>query len=358
MVQAKHICFVLLLSQFLWCNYCTSTPLVPALYVFGDSLFDGGNNNWLPTLAKANYLPYGQDFPKGPTGRFNNGKLLVDFIAEYLGLPFSPPYIKPFRTNSLTGYNYASGACGILSETGKDIGICLDLDSQIKLFERTVRKHLSSKLENPTQVSQHLAKSIFMVSMGSNDFLGNYFGKSSETRKLYNPQEFTQLLVDSLSQKLQILYELGARKVVVLEVGPIGCLESMIKRFKPNGRCDENVNQIVINFNTELDMMLKKLSSTLEHSHFILGRANSLGYDAIINPGNHGLRDSKNPCCTTWENGTLTCIPLLEACPNPNKHFFWDSSHPTEAVNSLIASQCINGSSVCLPLNIQQLVQV
>ncbi|XP_056692407.1 GDSL esterase/lipase 7-like [Spinacia oleracea] len=358
------ISIILILSQFFWGDCGSSRPLVPALYVFGDSLFDGGNNNWLPTLAKANYPPYGQNFPKGQsTGRFTNGKLVVDFIAEYLGLPYPPPYVMPswLRPNTLMGYNYASGACGILPETGKDVGWCLSLDEQMRLFERSIRKHLSPKLSS---VSQHLAKSIFIFSTGNNDYLGNYFGKSSNTRQRYDPQQFTQLLIDALSLNLQKLYKLGARKVVVFELGPLGCLKSILRHSKPNGRCDENVNQIVLNFNSQLSLMLKNLTSTLENSHFILGHAYWLGYDAIINPGSHGLSDSRNPCCKTLGNGTPTCIPvipevpLLQPCSNANQHFFWDDVHPSEAINSVIASTCITGSSVCLPLNIQQLVQV
>ena len=41
-------------------------PLVPAMFVFGDSLTDNGNNNDLNSLAKANYPPYGIDFAGGP----------------------------------------------------------------------------------------------------------------------------------------------------------------------------------------------------------------------------------------------------------------------------------------------------
>ncbi|CAJ1947236.1 unnamed protein product [Sphenostylis stenocarpa] len=93
-------------------------PRAPALYVFGDSLVDGGNNNFLPTFARANFLPYGIDFPHGSTGRFTNGKTFADFIAEYLGLPYPPPYLSPRSLNSLIGINYASGSCGILPETG------------------------------------------------------------------------------------------------------------------------------------------------------------------------------------------------------------------------------------------------
>lgn len=54
---------------------------VPALFVFGDSLVDVGNNNFISTLARSNYYPYGIDFRGGPTGRFSNGFNIVDFIG-------------------------------------------------------------------------------------------------------------------------------------------------------------------------------------------------------------------------------------------------------------------------------------
>jgi hypothetical protein len=57
---------------------------VPCYFIFGDSLVDNGNNNQLTSIAKANYFPYGIDFPQGPTGRFSNGKTAVDVIGEIL----------------------------------------------------------------------------------------------------------------------------------------------------------------------------------------------------------------------------------------------------------------------------------
>lgn len=55
---------------------------VPCYFIFGDSLVDNGNNNNIASLAKANYMPYGIDFPGGPTGRFSNGKTTVDVIGK------------------------------------------------------------------------------------------------------------------------------------------------------------------------------------------------------------------------------------------------------------------------------------
>lgn len=56
--------------------------LVPALYVFGDSSVDAGNNNNLNTPAKANIFPYGIDFNNCSTGRFSNGKTFADIIGK------------------------------------------------------------------------------------------------------------------------------------------------------------------------------------------------------------------------------------------------------------------------------------
>lgn len=53
-------------------------PQVPCYFILGDSLSDNGNNNGLSTKAKANFKPYGIDFPVGPTGRFSNGRTIVD----------------------------------------------------------------------------------------------------------------------------------------------------------------------------------------------------------------------------------------------------------------------------------------
>lgn len=57
-------------------------PQVPAFFIFGDSLVDNGNNNGILTLARANYRPYGIDFPQGTTGRFTNGRTYVDALGK------------------------------------------------------------------------------------------------------------------------------------------------------------------------------------------------------------------------------------------------------------------------------------
>ena len=56
---------------------------VPAVFAFGDSIVDPGNNNMLLTPAKCNFPPYGRDFiGHRATGRFSNGKIPTDFIGK------------------------------------------------------------------------------------------------------------------------------------------------------------------------------------------------------------------------------------------------------------------------------------
>jgi hypothetical protein len=80
---------------------------VPAVYVFGDSMLDVGNNNHLPgeeEVARADKPStrrftnnYGVDLPGSgkPTGRFSNGYNVADFVGTY-------PCVHSFIYDSLS----------------------------------------------------------------------------------------------------------------------------------------------------------------------------------------------------------------------------------------------------------------
>lgn len=62
--------------------------MVPAMFVFGDSVVDVGNNNYLQlSFARAILPHYGIDFPtKKPTGRYTNGMNPADFLGKLMKL--------------------------------------------------------------------------------------------------------------------------------------------------------------------------------------------------------------------------------------------------------------------------------
>ena len=88
-------------------NYTTPSGVKrpTAIFIFGDSQVDVGMNNHLPkSIAKANFLPNGIDYPgHTPTGRFNNGRVLFDFIGNLFGLyiSFSSQSIGPNISSSV-----------------------------------------------------------------------------------------------------------------------------------------------------------------------------------------------------------------------------------------------------------------
>ncbi|KAL3519910.1 hypothetical protein ACH5RR_018059, partial [Cinchona calisaya] len=89
---------------------------ISSAYIFGDSTVDPGNNNYIGTIFKSNFPPYGQDFLNHiPTGRFTNGRLITDFLAEFLGIKETvPAYLDPTLSMEelMTGVSFASAGSG------------------------------------------------------------------------------------------------------------------------------------------------------------------------------------------------------------------------------------------------------
>ncbi|KAL1533883.1 GDSL esterase/lipase-like protein [Salvia divinorum] len=331
--------------------------LVAAMFVFGDSLIDNGNNNDLPSLAKANYLPYGIDFRAGPTGRFSNGYTMVDTIAELLGLPLIPPYSEASGNQMRFGVNYASAASGILDITGRNFVTRIPFNQQIKNFENTLDQ-LTGRL-GALEMAQELSRCIFFVGMGSNDYLNNYLMPNYNTKNQYNGQQYADLLVQQYSQQLTRLYNLGARKFVIAGLGLMGCIPSILAQ-STNGVCSEEVNQLVAPFNTNTKVMINNLIRNLPGVQFSYIDIHNMFQDLLANARSYGFSVVNRGCCGIGRNrGQITCLPMQTPCPNRNRYIFWDAFHPTEAVNILFGRKAFNGGTdVVYPVNIGQLARL
>ncbi|RHN51517.1 putative triacylglycerol lipase [Medicago truncatula] len=113
-------------------------PLVPAFFIFGDSIVDVGNNNNLATLIKANFFPYGIDFvTHNPTGRMSNGKFAVDYASEFAGFTsYQPAYVNlnTKGNNILNGANFASSGSGYHYLTAKKYNV-IPLMNQLEHYK-------------------------------------------------------------------------------------------------------------------------------------------------------------------------------------------------------------------------------
>ncbi|KAG5550437.1 hypothetical protein RHGRI_015409 [Rhododendron griersonianum] len=98
-----------------------------SLYSFGDSFVDPGNNDYIPTFARSNSPPYGNDFPERiATGRFSNGLLFPDFLAYYIGVEtYQLPYLGPYidLQDSVTAISFASATSGFDPNTANKTGL-------------------------------------------------------------------------------------------------------------------------------------------------------------------------------------------------------------------------------------------
>ncbi|KAF3788777.1 hypothetical protein EJ110_NYTH15761 [Nymphaea thermarum] len=100
---------------------------VQALFIFGDSVVDCGNNDYLPgSTATADFLPYGIDLP-AVTSRFTNARTVADILGELLGIEHFVACSRDPNTRGqriLNGVNYASAGTGILEWTGRGVSNC------------------------------------------------------------------------------------------------------------------------------------------------------------------------------------------------------------------------------------------
>ncbi|KAL4019199.1 hypothetical protein IC575_022844 [Cucumis melo] len=340
-------------------------------FVFGDSLVDAGNNDYIFTLSKANSPPYGIDFkPSGgqPTGRFTNGRTISDIIGEYLGAKsFPPPFLAPISTQSDTiihkGINYASGASGILDETGLLFLGRISLREQVKNFEESRNEMVKLKGENETM--EVLKNSIFSLTVGSNDII-NYIQPSIpffQTNKP-SPSDYLDHMISNLTVHLKRLHALGARKFVVVGVGPLGCIPFVRAiHFVTNEKCLEEVNRLIETYNFKLSGVVDQLNLEFGlNTMFVYANSYAVFTKIIVNYRQYGFVNAKQPCCVGYfppficykdrQNQSSTSF----LCDDRSKYVFWDAYHPTEAANIIIAKELLDGDeTITSPINIRQL---
>ncbi|XP_059638885.1 GDSL esterase/lipase At5g08460-like [Cornus florida] len=330
----------------------------PAIYVFGDSAVDAGNNNFLDIEIKSNFAPYGIDYPGGvATGRFTNGLTFADFISQWFGLMLIPPIMDGHSTQGANtkGFNYASAAAGLLPKTCEVTKNPMSMGKQVELFTKTVNEYLPSlpMYKDKAALSSDLSKSFFLVHMGSNDYMLNYFDPNFSTAKEHNPEQFADLLVTELGKSLEELSNLGARKFIVFGIGLLGCTPVVIDKMKVETKCAESVNEAVKIFNTKLEAKLVQLCSTLKGSTFTMGNPYNLGREVMDNPG---FKETRKPCCGSGD-GKGPCSRNQVPCQDRTAYKFWDFTHPTQATHELLAKKCFDGTGVCTPLNLIELMQ-
>ncbi|KAI3743734.1 hypothetical protein L1987_56799 [Smallanthus sonchifolius] len=345
LVSITGLIVLLQFGNFVDCN----KPQVPCYFIFGDSFVDSGNNNQLKSNWKANFPPYGIDFPKGHTGRFTNGRTFADIIGQFLGFDeFIPPYATATDDQISKGVNYASGGAGIQEITGSHNGDRASLDLQLIHHNSTI-----SRIQNKTTF---LKQCIYLINIGAHDFISNYYHLSNDryykASEIYKLDVYSDLLMQQYSRQLRTLYNLGGRKIVLFGLTQLGCSPYVVERYKPTGQaCQLMVDDSIYVFNNRLKPLVDELNKEKSDARFIFINTTSILHRhevAPVPPPSSPLAttipartdDTKllaRSCCPI--DGDWACILNSVPCPSRSSSTYFDSVHHTEPTNIAIATR-------------------
>ncbi|XP_050226784.1 GDSL esterase/lipase At5g37690 [Mercurialis annua] len=309
-------------------------------YVFGDSLTEVGNNNFLQySLARSDYPWYGVDFSGGQaTGRFTNGRTIGDIISEKLGISSPPPYLSLSKNDDalLNGVNYASGGAGILNDTGLYFIQRLSFDDQIDYFNNT-KEVIKAKIGDEA-ANKLTNEALYFIGIGSNDYVNNFLQPFLTDGQQYTHDEFLELLISTLHQQLTRLHQLGTRKMIFHGLGPLGCIPSQRVKSK-KGQCLKGVNEWVLEFNSKVQNLISSLNQKLPNAKFLFADTYGDVLDLINNPTSYGFKISNTSCCNVDTTIGGLCLPNSKLCNNRKDYVFWDAFHPSDAANQILADK-------------------
>ncbi|KZV37356.1 GDSL esterase/lipase [Dorcoceras hygrometricum] len=333
-----------------------------AFFVFGDSLVDNGNNNYLATTARADAPPYGIDYPShAPTGRFSNGLNIPDIISENMGWEATLPYLSPELRGQklLNGANFASAGVGVLNDTGIQFVNIIRIYQQLDNFKQYQQRVTALIGEDGARIL--VKESLVLITLGGNDFVNNYYLVPYSARSLQYPlPQYVPFVISEYRKVLQRLYHLGARRVLVTGTGPLGCVPAELAQHSVNGECAQELQHAASLFNPQLVQMLDQLNQEIGDNVFIGANTNQMHMDFISNPQNFGFTTSKMACCGQGPyNGVGLCTPFSNLCPNRDEYVFWDPFHPTERANRLIVQQILSGTNTYMhPMNLSTIMDL
>ncbi|KAK6259533.1 hypothetical protein SCA6_014007 [Theobroma cacao] len=317
---------------------------IPAIIVFGDSSVDAGNNNYIPTIVRSNFEPYGRDFNGGrPTGRFSNGKIATDFVSEAFGLkPVIPAYLDPAYSISdfATGVTFASAGTGYDNATSNVLSV-IPLRKELeyyKEYQMKLRDYLGDRKANAV-----IREALYMISVGTNDFLENYYaipGRSSE----YTIREYENFLVGIAGNFTKELYDLGARKMSLGGLPPMGCMPlERTSNYMGGSDCVDSYNILAAEFNVKLNDLVIKQNKEFHGMDMVFSDPYGILLEIIRKPAAYGFEVTGVACCATgmFEMGYACSRTNPFTCSDADKFVFWDSFHPTEKTNGIIANHVV-----------------
>ena len=279
---------------------------IDALYTFGDSLSDVGNV----------FLATGGVRPAAPyvNGQFSNGPVWVQGLASGLGLAPQTP-----SQAGGTDFAYGGAETGPTAfNTANPLTDLTGLGGQLTQFQAT---HVTAD-----------PNALYAIWIGSNDLFDLLSGGA-------NPSQAAAGVatgVTNIETAIGTLAGLGAKNFLLLTVPDLGKTPVAIAG---GPAAQAAASALAANFDSALVAGALALASA-DHLNLSVLDTFSLFDSIVANPGAFGFTNITTPCVTGAVNyvGGTACAATTAA---QNHFFFWDTIHPTSAVQSIVAADAL-----------------
>ncbi|OAY34456.1 alpha-L-fucosidase 3 [Manihot esculenta] len=367
---------ILVLLIISWNPLCfaTSPCHFPAIFNFGDSNSDTGG---LSAAFGQAGPPHGESFFHHPAGRYCDGRLIVDFIAEKLGLPYLSAFLDSLGSNFRHGANFATAGSTIRPQntTLRQSGFSpISLDVQWYQFSDFHRRSqiIRSKggiYKNLLPKASDFSRALYTFDIGQNDLTSGYFLNMSTNEVRASVPD----VLNQFKNVVSYIYGVGGRNFWIHNTGPFGCLAYVIDRmpiskaeFDDVG-CGIPFNEVAQYFNRGLKKVVAQLRKQLPHASITYVDVYTVKYNLISRARKHGFEESLRACCGHGGKynynkhigcgGKITVqgkqVLVGKPCKDPSRWINWDGVHYTQAANKWIFEQIVNGSfsDPPIPLN-------
>lgn len=120
-----------------------------------------------------------------------------------------------------------------------------------------------------------IREALYLISLGTNDFLENYY-TLPHRRLQYTVEKYQDFLLGISENFVKELYGLGARKISITGLPPMGCLplERTTNFLRGDGdACNDSYNNVSLSFNVKLNGLVKKLNTELPGVRVVFSNA-------------------------------------------------------------------------------------
>ncbi|MCL7043932.1 hypothetical protein MKW94_028217 [Papaver nudicaule] len=321
-----------------------------SIFSFGDSLADTGNVLYFLPNSNTGRLPYGETYFRRATGRFSDGRLVLDFIAQAVGLPFLPPYLGSSSKDLQQGANFAIGAVTALDPSFfEDRKIVVPINASLGVQLKWFKQLLPSLCNSSSNDCQDYLKTslILMGEIGLNDYNIPF----SQGRGLKEIRTFVPHVVNAISSAIKVLIKEGAVTFMVPGIIPFGCSALYLTRFKSPDKedydesgCIRWLNEFSVYHNKFLQRELDVLREEFPSVKIIYADYYNVAMKFYKSPEVLGFKGGALKACCGGQgaynyNQSVICGSAdAKICDDPSTYVNWDGAHFTDVAHKFIAN--------------------